>query len=483
MKALKKTYITVLPNHFGAFLKANRCFADLGINITRVSYNKAIDSHTLFIDAEGSEEQLKKADVELKKIGYLENNKKDTSVVLVEFTVENRPGSATRLLELISSFNFNISYISANPCADGMQIFKLGLLVTDRENFSRFVSEAEQLCPLRVLDYNHAERTYDNSIFYQSFVNGLSPGIRLSKEARNELAVNANLAMQNLDEEGLSPYKTFDTIGQIAEMLGFYTGDNFNPRISRTRLTAKTEVILIEPPCGSNTAILKSENDALFIDSGLAVYREEMLKLFKSIFHDFDGMKKRLFITHSDIDHCGLLEDFDEIIASEASKKSLCLEYEGKDNFREQNILHKPYIKICKALTGYRPCHPSKVVTPFKTPETLTEPLTSIGFLDFSDLHFEVYEGKGGHVCGETVLIDYGNRVAFTGDIYVNLKGLSEEQTKFNRLAPILMTSVDTEKELCAKERQAIIGRLGVGNWQVFGGHGSKKDFIVSLEK
>ena len=106
---MKKTYITVLPNHFGAFLKANRCFADLGINITRVSYNKAIDSHTLFIDAEGSEEQLKKADVELKKIGYLENNKKDISVVLVEFTVENRPGSATRLLELISSFNFNIS--------------------------------------------------------------------------------------------------------------------------------------------------------------------------------------------------------------------------------------------------------------------------------------------------------------------------------------------------------------------------------------
>ena len=52
VKTLKKTYITVLPNHFGAFLKTNKCFAKLGINITRVSYNKAIDSHTLFIDAE-----------------------------------------------------------------------------------------------------------------------------------------------------------------------------------------------------------------------------------------------------------------------------------------------------------------------------------------------------------------------------------------------------------------------------------------------
>ena len=59
---MKKMYITTMPNHIGAFLKASECFAALGINITRVSYNKAVDSHTLFIDAEGEKEQLEKAD-------------------------------------------------------------------------------------------------------------------------------------------------------------------------------------------------------------------------------------------------------------------------------------------------------------------------------------------------------------------------------------------------------------------------------------
>ena len=59
---MKKTYVTTMPNHIGAFLKASRCFSALGVNITRVSYNKAVDSHILFIDAEGTEEQLKKAD-------------------------------------------------------------------------------------------------------------------------------------------------------------------------------------------------------------------------------------------------------------------------------------------------------------------------------------------------------------------------------------------------------------------------------------
>ncbi len=62
---MKKTYITTMPDQIGAFLKASECFASLGVNITRVSYNKAIDSHTLFIDADGGEEQLAEADREL----------------------------------------------------------------------------------------------------------------------------------------------------------------------------------------------------------------------------------------------------------------------------------------------------------------------------------------------------------------------------------------------------------------------------------
>ena len=60
-----------MPDHIGAFLKASECFSDLSVNITRVSYNKAIDSHTLFIDVEGDEKSLSIADETLTKIGYL----------------------------------------------------------------------------------------------------------------------------------------------------------------------------------------------------------------------------------------------------------------------------------------------------------------------------------------------------------------------------------------------------------------------------
>ena len=62
---MKKTYATSMPDHIGAFLKASKCFAALGINITRVSYDKTVDSHMLFLDVEGTQEQIRKADEEL----------------------------------------------------------------------------------------------------------------------------------------------------------------------------------------------------------------------------------------------------------------------------------------------------------------------------------------------------------------------------------------------------------------------------------
>jgi len=477
---MKKTYVTSMPNHIGAFLKASKCFSALGINITRVSYNKAVDSHTLFIDAEGTADQLKKADVELEKIGYLQSNSTKTSIVLIEFCLEDVPGSVTNILTLINDFNFNISYISSQENGTDYQYFKMGLYVEDFDKISEFLKEAEKLCRVRVIDYNSSEKVYDNSIFYNTYVMGLSKTVGLSEKISRELLVHVNLAMQTLDEQGLSPYRTFDSISKFAELLGASKGKAFMPRISTHKISDNTEITLIEPPCGSNTIIIKSNNKVLFVDSGYACYSGEMLEVFNKVVSDFETIKKTILVTHADVDHCGLLPLFDEVIAS--PKTALCLknEYLGNDGYREKNPLHKPYINICKILTSYTATNPEKITIIGDNRENLTEPLTQIGFFDFEELHFEVYEGKGGHLPGEIVLIDYAKHIAITGDIYINIHGLTSEQAEYNQYAPILMTSVDTNPKLCAEERKAIIERLGVGRWQIFGAHGFKKDYSVT---
>jgi glyoxylase-like metal-dependent hydrolase (beta-lactamase superfamily II) len=99
--------------------------------------------------------------------------------------------------------------------------------------------------------------------------------------------------------------------------------------------------------------------------------------------------------------------------------------------------------------------------------------LEKIGELRFGKLFFEVFEAAGGHVPGECVYLERSLGLAFTGDILVNIKGFTKPQADFNRLAPYLMTSVDTDPALAARERAAIEELLGSGKWTIFGGHGA----------
>ena len=476
---MKKTYATSMPNHIGAFLKASKCFAALDINITRVSYDKSVDSHMLFLDVEGTQEQILKADAELEKIGYLQNNAVNSSIVLIEFCLKDVPGSVTDILELINSFNFNISYINSQENGSDYQYFKMGLHIEDPGRITAFMEQAEQICKVRIIDYNSSERTYDNSIFYTAYVRGLSQMLGLTNDQKQGLLVSTNLAMQTLDEQGLSPYRTFDSISKFAELLAKSKDDRFVPRITTHRITDQTEIILIEPDCGSNTAIIKSRGEVLVVDSGYACYKHEMLAILRELIPQFDTMHKRLLLTHADVDHCGLMNTFDEIIVSPKSARSLRYESCGENGFREQNPLHRPYVNICKILTDYETVNLEKLQIPWPDIPELRNPLTQIGFFEFGDLFFEVFEGKGGHLPGEIVLIDYGNNIAFTGDVYINLHGLTAAQSEYNQYAPILMTSVDTDPVLCAQIRKAIMQRLGVGNWKIFGAHGAPKDYCV----
>lgn len=473
---MKKTFVTVMPNHIGAFLKASRCFAQNNVNITRVSYNKAVDSHMLFIDAKGTKENLLNAAKELEQIGYLQCADNDKSIILLEFKLCDVPGSVTSVLELLSKFRFNISYINSQENASDYQYFKMGIVVENNEKIDEFLKEANKICETRVIDLNYADNVYDNSIFYTNFVNALSSMMDISDGMRESLLVNTNLAMQELEKSGVSPYRTFDSISKFCKLLSDSSNENYIPRISTHKVSDNTEITLIEPPCGSNTAIIKSDGKYLFVDTGYAYCKNEMNKIFSELIPDFKNMKKEVFVTHADVDHCGLIGEFDTVYASKSTADCLRMEYENNNGYREQNPLHKPYIQICKILTSYCPVNPEKIKV-VGDEKTGDNPLVRTGVFDFGELHFELYEGAGGHLKGESVLIDYDHRIVFSGDIFVNMKDMTALQAEYNRYAPILMTSVDTDPKLCADERKALFARLGIGKWHIFGGHGGVKKY------
>lgn len=475
---MKKTYITTMPDHVGAFLRASRCIAQLGLNITRVSYNKAIDVHTLFIEAEGDEAGLDLATEKLREIGYLQGHEQTGQVILVEFKLLDVPGAVTNMVELIGNYGFNISYMSSQTDGSGYQPFKMGLFVESSDKFADFLAAASRMCPVRVLNYDKTEKILDNSVFYVSFAADLAARMDLGSVSRADLVLNANRIMQMLDERNEPFHKTFDYIRGFADALARCRGEAFRPRVSEHDLGDDLHIILIEPPCGSNTCILRHKGRYLFVDTGYACYKQEMVMLLRRLIPDFDTCRKEALITHADLDHCGLLHLFSTVYMSQKSQDSLLAE-ESVGGFREMNPLHAPYIQICKTLTSYRSPAAETMVVIGGSAEPLEQPFEPIGYFNFGELHFELYEGQGGHLPGEIVLVERMRGLVFTGDILINIRETTPEQTEYNRYAPYLMTSVDTDPKLCALERKALPGILGRGSWSIFSGHGPRKEMTI----
>jgi predicted amino acid-binding ACT domain protein len=111
-----------MPDKSGAFLKASKIIARYNANITRVSYNKSVDTHTLFIEVEADEAVLAQISQKLSDIGYLKNTDKKVKVILVEFKLQDRPGAVFPVLEILSKYKINISYISSGK-RHGVSVF------------------------------------------------------------------------------------------------------------------------------------------------------------------------------------------------------------------------------------------------------------------------------------------------------------------------------------------------------------------------
>ena len=126
---MRKTYITRLPDESGAFLEACRIISGVGANITRASYNKAVDAHTLFIDVSGTQHQLEIISAGLKKLGYIQSRDEGAKLLLLELVLPDVSGAALPVLELISSYHFNISYINTHETGGAYQNFRMGLYI------------------------------------------------------------------------------------------------------------------------------------------------------------------------------------------------------------------------------------------------------------------------------------------------------------------------------------------------------------------
>ena len=185
-------------------------------------------------------------------------------------------------------------------------------------------------------------------------------------------------------------------------------------------------------------------------------------------------------ITHADVDHCGLLDLYDDVYMSLKCLQNFEWERAGEDNWRERNPLHAPYVRISKLLSGYRPPESARLHAVGGSLEMCGSPWKKSGRL-ISWTSFEAWEGFGGHVAGETIWVERSERIALTGDVFVNLRGFTKPQAAFNRLAPFLMTSVDHRPPSGRRRARGAQERAG-GGGMAYGGGARRAGGVAALK-
>lgn len=466
---IRKTYITKMPDKAGAFLLASKIISVCGGNIVRANYNKAVDTHTLFLEVAADSAQHKAIEKELTACGYLSGEESDKHILMIVLTLPDITGAIRPVLEVLARHKVNISYISSQENGTPYQHFKMGLLIENTKEVTLLIEEISRICEIHILNYEVTDRLLDGTVFYITFANTMREILHLDQEQTNTVLIQANLMMQLLDEQKKSPLQTFDYIRRLAKFVEDHKGANFQPAIHTLGLREDLDLYVIEPPCGSNTYILEHRGELLFVDCGFACYRREMLTLLRQLFPGFSDMKKTAYITHADVDHTGLLSLFDTVYMSQRSYDTFADEQLGRPNYREQVPNHAPYCVLSKIMTDYAPpdLHHCVVVGE-KRDDAVLSP---IGSRMFGPWQFDFYEGNGGHVKGETVIVCDELQLLFSGDIYVNIKGFSKEQQEFNILAPFLMTGVDCNPPEAKISRKYLLETYP--NYRICPGHGT----------
>lgn len=472
-----ESFVTRLPDRHGAFLLVSGIIKENHGDIIRASYNKAVDLHTLFLEVRGEEEDLAQIRSALSEIGYLADAIQPVQVIMINIQHATGPGTIYPILQILDRHRVNISYINSQEHHRGYATLQLGLLIENPADIKMILDEISVYYPVDIEEYNPAENPLDNTVFYIRIGNEIQKLFDLSNQKTFEFMSESNRILQLLQDRGENPQDVFEHILEFAQKLAKYRGVRFHPFITHYDVTDKTRLHVIEPPLGSNTYVLEHGDELLLLDTGFAIYAEEMMQVLRTLFPDFDKRRKTLMITHADVDHCGLLSVIEdaEIVLNLKSAKGLMRQRDNRADYREQNIEHLGYSRLSRIFSCYEPPDPARFRIFGEAVPDQHEDLRRIHTFTFGDLDFEVYEGSGGHLYGEMVYVCRNPRLAFTGDVYLNVKGFSDRLKEFLALAPYMMTSVDVQPEQAKVMRRAVqelLKELGPGTL-VCTGHGA----------
>jgi glyoxylase-like metal-dependent hydrolase (beta-lactamase superfamily II) len=380
------------------------------------------------------------------------------------------------VLEIIDRYEVNISYLNSREENRGFQNFKIGMEVSDPTVSKKILDEVSEIYLLNVFSYNGNYDVLDITVGYIRLANTIQKLFSLDDDKVREFVSECRGVTDLLTSRGQDPAVVFDKVRQLADFIAYHRDLNFKPRITQHQLTEETSLYVIEPPCGSNTYVLRNNDELLFVDSGMGIFSDEMITELRETFPAFFSMGKRMLVTHADADHCGLLSVIEnaEIIVDQRTADGL---FDMARPINDSDAYNYCYGRLCRIITDYVAPERDRIRIIGNAPESHDD-FILLDKITFADIELEVFEGPGVHTKGQTVIICRKPKLLFTGDLYSNDKDVIPERAEFNKIAPYL--SEDSEEDLgrltdTRTKLGAIMDSIGRDGMIVCGGHGNVK--------
>ena len=465
---MRKIYITTMPDKAGAFLTASEAIAECGGNIVRTNYNKAVDTHTLFIEVDADEAAHERINAMLEDVEYLRDDPGIRQIILIEMKLRDQPGVLLPILRLIKNHEVNISYINSQENGTPYQYFKMGLLVEDTTEIKALLDDIAQVCEVRVLDYEASDRLLDSTVFNVTFANELRETLSLSQKATNELLSVADRMMQTANERGESPRATFEAVKAMARTIAAHKGSGYAAHTSTRELDTNLKLHTVEPACGSNVYVLEHHDMLLFVNCGLGCFEDELNATLSGLIPDYARKRKSVVVTDTDVDTAGMAGAFECVYLTRRSYEAYAAYLAGEPTYRDRHSADAPAVDMAKVVSSFEAPRLTRCA-PFDKREG-EDPLEFVGSLRFGSWTFDVLEGRGGHARGELVMASEGLGILFAGNLVTNAEGLSEDQRAFSALYPLEVSCSDVMPERAATVRAALKDRFA--GYTALPGHG-----------
>lgn len=445
-------FIAKMPDAPGALQKAAEVIKRHGGNITRIHYDREIDSNTVFFEINAEGEEYERILEELKRIGYLQTSLEPTKILKLNVYLPHRPGALLEFLNHTTGARANIAFLDFDDKGTHPDRLTVTLRLEEKEAVESFLEHAKSTYRLEVLEYDPSGGKLDDTVFY----------VRLAQELRGilggaedsflmKLLHDSNHIAQELANLGKNPRDVFDSIIETGRRLK-ETAQRFYADVQTINL-GSAALFCFQPPCGGNSYAIRSDRETVMVDTGYGIYHARLKEMLH--YYGLDE-PKRILVTHADADHVGAAGFFGAVAEMHpVSRKILEKNNRAYGTEIAENILEGVYTKLINLFSGS--AVPEKIAEFGTTVKRMEGPFPVIDEVSICGLRFSVLEGLDGHLPGQVFLFCEEEKVLFTGDSLINFDSLSDDRKKFNLLAKNLMTSVNVDSGKAKMERDGLL--------------------------